>query len=182
MKYVLLDGMQGIYPMKLIFVRHAAASERTDGVPDEKRYLTPEGRVFFRKTARTMLKNGIDPSLILTSPLLRAVQTAEILAETLSFNGPLVVTDELAPGFDMPALQRLFNEFQSVNELVLVGHEPDLGSIVASLLNLPSGFNFKKGAAIKLKVNPARPEKLALFKWLATGSKMIPTRKEAFTP
>ena len=168
--------------MKLILVRHAAASERTDGVSDEKRYLTSEGRVFFRKTARTMLKNGIDPSLILTSPLLRAVQTAEILAETLSYSGPLVVTDELAPGFDILALQKLFNEYPSVNELVLVGHEPDFSSLIASLLKLPAGFNFKKGAAIKLKVDPACPEKPALFKWLATGSKMIPTQKEAFTP
>jgi phosphohistidine phosphatase len=171
--------MQGIYPMKLILVRHAAASERTDGVLDEKRYLTPEGRVFFRKTARTMLKNGIDPSLILTSPLLRAVQTAEILAETLSFSGPLVVTDELAPGFDMPALQRLFSEFQSVNELVLVGHEPDFSSLIDSLLNLPAGFNFKKGAAIKLKLDPADLQTSAAFKWLAAGKKLVTAREEA---
>ena len=167
--------------MKLIFVRHAAAIERSIGISEETRYLTSEGRIFFRKTARTMLKNGIEPSLILTSPLIRAVQTAEILAETLSYIGPLVVADELAPGFDIPALQKLFSTYQSVNELVLVGHEPDLSSIVVSLLNLPSGFNFKKGAAIKLKFDPARPEKPAIFKWLATGRKMIPTRKEAFT-
>lgn len=168
--------------MKLIFVRHAAAIERSAEISEEKRYLTSEGRVFFRKTAQTMLKNGLEPSLILTSPLIRAVQTAEILAETLSFIGPLVITDELAPGFDLPALQKLFNEYQSVNELVLVGHEPDFSSLIVSLLNLPSGFNFKKGAAIKLKFDPARPEKPAIFKWLATGKKMIPTRKEAFTP
>jgi phosphohistidine phosphatase len=168
--------------MRLIFVRHAAAIERTGGLSEEKRYLTPEGRVFFRKTSRTMLKNGIEPSLILTSPLLRAVQTAEILAETLSYSGPLIVADELAPGFDVPALQRLFNEYPSVNELVLVGHEPDLSSLIASLLNLPSGFNFRKGAAIKLKVDPARPEKPGIFKWLAAGSKIMPKRKEAFTP
>jgi phosphohistidine phosphatase len=168
--------------MKLIFVRHAAAIERSVEISEEKRYLTSEGRVIFRKTARTMLKNGVEPSLILTSPLIRAVQTAEILAETLSYSGPLVVVDELAPGFDNLALQKLFNEYPSVLELVLVGHEPDFSSLIVSLLNLPSGFNFKKGAAIKLKFDPARPEKLATFKWLAAGSKMIPTRKEAFTP
>jgi phosphohistidine phosphatase len=165
--------------MKLILVRHAAATERTDGVSDDKRYLTPEGRVFFRKTARTMLKNGIDPSLILTSPLLRAVQTAEILAEALSFSGPLVVTDELAPGFDLPALQRLFSEYRSVNELVLVGHEPDFSNLSASLLNLPAGFNFKKGAALKLKLDPADLQKSAVFKWLAAGNKLVTAPEEA---
>jgi len=168
--------------MKLIFVRHAAAIEKTGKVSDEKRYLTSEGRVFFRKTALTMLKNGLEPSLILTSPLIRSVQTAEILAETLSFNGPLVVADELAPGFDVVALQTLFKKYQSVNELVLVGHEPDLSSLIVSLLNLPSGFNFKKGAAINLKFDPARPEKRAIFKWLAAGKNMIPKRKDAFPP
>ena len=168
--------------MKLIFVRHAAAIERSAEIPDETRYLTSEGRVFFRKTARTMLKNGLEPSLILTSPLIRAVQTAEILAETLSFSGPLAVADELASGFDIPALWKLFNEYRSADELVLVGHEPDLSSLIVSLLALPSGFNFRKGAAIKLKVDPARPEKPAIFKWLAAGSKLIPKRKEAFTP
>jgi phosphohistidine phosphatase len=166
--------------MKLIFVRHAAAIERSDEISDEKRYLTPEGKVFFRKTAQTMLKNSIEPSLILTSPLIRAVQTADILAEILSYSGPLVVADELAPGFDILALQELFGKYQSVDELVLVGHEPDFSSLIVSLLNLPSGFNFKKGAAIKLKYDPTRPGKHATFKWLAMGTKITPKRKEAF--
>lgn len=168
--------------MKLIFVRHAAAIERSVEITEEERYLTSEGRVFFRKTAQTMLKNGIEPSLILTSPLIRAVQTADILAETLSFIGPLVVSGALAPGFDLPALQKLYDDYRSANELVLVGHEPDFSCLIASLLDLPSGFNFKKGAAISLKVDPARPEKPAQFKWLAAGRKIIPKRKEAFTP
>ena len=54
--------------MKLIFVRHATAIERSAKIAEEERYLTSEGRVFFRKTARTMLKKGIEPGLILTSP------------------------------------------------------------------------------------------------------------------
>ena len=168
--------------MKLIFVRHAAAIAGSAEISDEKRFLTSEGRVFFRKTAQTMLKNGIEPSLILTSPLIRAVQTAEILADTLAFSGPLVVSDELAPGFDAPALRKLLNDYLSVDELVLVGHEPDFSNLIVTLLNLSSGFNFRKGAAIKLKFDPARPEKPAIFKWLAAGNKMIPKRKEAFSP
>ena len=166
--------------MKLIFVRHAAAIERSVKVPEEMRYLTSEGRVSFRKTARTMLKNGIEPSLILTSPMIRAVQTAEILAETLCYIGPIVVENELAPGFDIKTLKQLFNKYQSVNELVLVGHEPDFSTIIVSLLNLPSGFNFKKGAAIRMNVDPAHPQKLATFKWLVSGKKIALKRKEAF--
>jgi len=165
--------------MKLFIVRHADAIERTAEVPDEQRYLTSEGRTFFRKTARTMLKKGVEPSLILTSPLVRAVQTADILAESLSYIGLVVVTDELSPGFDVGALQRLLEKFQQVDELVIVGHEPDLSGVVSSLLALQGGFNFKKGSAFKLTID-AKFAKPAIFKWLAVGKKLITLRDEAF--
>jgi phosphohistidine phosphatase len=166
--------------MKLIFVRHAAAIERSTAVSDEWRYLTSEGRVFFRKTAWTMLKNGVDPGLIISSPSLRAVQTAEILAETLSFIGPLIVMDELSPGLDMSGLEKIISGYRSVDELVLVGHEPDFSSLVSGLLGLPSGFNFKKGSAVKLSVNTKNTLYSSRFKWMAMGKKFISSRKDAF--
>lgn len=166
--------------MKLIIVRHAAAIERTSGISEEHRYLTPEGRDFFRKTARTMWKKGVDPGLILASPLLRAVQTADILAEAISYNGPLMVADELMPGFDKTALQSLLNNFQPLKELVVVGHEPDLSLLIASFLSLPDGFNFRKGAAIKLNIDSAALNAPAAFKWLAAGKKLITDDRDAF--
>ena len=165
--------------MKLIIVRHAAAIERTAEVPEEQRYLTPEGRAFFRKTARTMLKKGVEPDLILTSPLVRAVQTADILAEGLAYIGPVMVTDELSPGFDPAALRRLLDKFHQVDELVIVGHEPDLSEVITSLLSLPRGFDFKKGAAFKLTIDMPF-DKPAAFRWLASGKKLITSQDEAF--
>ena len=167
--------------MKLIFVRHAAAVDRTSEISEEMRYLTPEGRVFFRKSARTMLKNGIEPALILTSPLIRAIQTADILAESLSYCGPLVVRNELKPGFGMQELARLLDEYHSAGELVLVGHEPDLSTIIAFLLQLPGLFSLKKGAAVKVKINPAELPLSTEFKWLALGKKLPTGREEAFS-
>jgi phosphohistidine phosphatase len=167
--------------MKLVFVRHAAAVDRTAEISEESRYLTPEGRVFFRKTARTMLKNGVEPALILTSPLLRAVQTADILAESLSYCGPLVVRSDLKPGFGMQELARLLDEYHSAEELVLVGHEPDLSTLIAFLLQLPGLFGLKKGAAVKLKIDPADLPLSTEFKWLALGKKLISCREEAFS-
>ncbi len=166
--------------MKLVFVRHGAAIDKGPGVSEESRYLTPEGRVYFRKTARTMLKNGIEPSLILTSPLIRAVQTADILAETLSYSGPFLVRDELRPGFAMRSLVRLLTDYHSGDELILVGHEPDLSGIVSQLLSLPGGFAFKKGTAIRVKLDPANLPASASFKWLAAGNKLLSDRGEAF--
>jgi phosphohistidine phosphatase len=164
--------------MKLFIVRHAAAIEGTAEVPEEQRYLTPKGRAFIRKTARTMLKKGMEPCLILTSPLVRAIQTADILAEALSYIVPVIVTDELSPGFDVGALQRLLKEFQQVDELVIVGHEPDLSGVVSSLLYLKGGFDFEKGSAFKLTVD-AKFAKPATFKWLAAGKKLKTSQDEA---
>ncbi|NVN90550.1 MAG: histidine phosphatase family protein [Desulfuromonadales bacterium] len=166
--------------MKLIIVRHAAAIERTADVPEELRYLTSEGRSFARKTARTMLKNGIEPSLILSSPLVRAVQTADILAETLSYIGSVVVTGELAPGFDRAAFLRILDTYRQVDELLLVGHEPDLGSVVSELLFLRERYSFKKGTAVNLKCDDCFTAP-ATFKWLAAGKKLITSRDEVFS-
>ena len=168
--------------MKLIVVRHAAAVERSSDISEEIRYLTPEGRAFFRKTARTMLKNGVEPGLILTSPMLRAVQTADILAEALSYSGPFMVRDELRPGFDKQGLNKLLDDYRSVDEMVLVGHEPDLSDIVSFLISRPGGFNFKKGAAIKLKIDPSNLSVSTAFKWLALGKKLFTSLDEAMTP
>jgi phosphohistidine phosphatase len=120
-----------------------------------------------------MLKQGVEPSLILTSPLIRAVQTAEILADTLAFIGPLLVRNELRPGFDMEKLQDVLNEFQSADEVVFVGHEPDLSVLVTALLSLPDGFDMKKGAAVKLKTDPKNLQNSTAFKWLAVGKKLV---------
>ncbi len=158
--------------MKLYIVRHAAAIERTAEVPEEQRYLTPEGRAFIRKTARTMVEKKVNPDLILTSPLIRAVQTADILAEALSYAGPLHVADELSPGFGMAALRKVLDTFPAVQELVLVGHEPDLSGVIASLLDLP-GFNLKKGVAVKLCIEPASLHVPATLKWAAEGKKLL---------
>lgn len=166
--------------MKIIFIRHAAAIDRCADITEERRYLTPKGRDFFRETARTMLKKGIEPDLIITSPLLRAVQTADILAEGLTYRGPLAAVDELEPGFDLHRLQQLLSRFQPVSELVLVGHEPDLSCIISALLGLTNGFSFKKGSALRLSIDPAELKGNAAFKWLAAGRKLITSQEEAF--
>ena len=165
--------------MKIIFVRHAAAIDRDADIADDRRYLTPKGRVFCRETARTMIKKGVEPDLILTSPLLRAVQTADILAESLAYIGPLAAVDELEPGFDLSGLKKILAYYPQVTELVIVGHEPDLSSIVCDLLGLTDGFNFKKGSAIRLTVEAADLRGGAVFKWLAVGKELITSMKDA---
>ena len=165
--------------MKLILVRHGAAIERGEGVTEFNRYLTPEGRAFFRTTARTMRDQGMAPDLIITSPLVRAVQTADILAETLAYDGPLLAEDLLAPGCSLAAIMPLLDRYRDASELVLVGHEPDLGSMIEELLGLRHGFALKKGRGVKLTVRLSELHGVARFKWLASGGKLVTSLAEA---
>lgn len=164
--------------MRLIFVRHAEAIEKTERIADDRRYLTPDGRFLFRKTAKTLRDENITPDLILSSPYLRAVQTADILAEKISYVGSLMAVEDLAPGFDMEALTRIILSFKTAKELVLVGHEPDLGMVISTLLSLPEGFSMAKGAALKVSADPDNLLSSASFKWMAVGRKLITSEKK----
>ncbi len=159
--------------MRLYLVRHAEAIERTGTFPDEKRYLTPEGRRFFRKTARSIRELGAAPDNIFSSPLIRAVQTAEILSEEMGFRGPLIVTDKLAPGFGRAGLKALLSMCAGAKEVALVGHEPDLGELVTSLLSLREPYPFKKGEAVALDLPRKGALSPAAFLWSARGERFV---------
>lgn len=155
--------------MKLYLVRHAEAIERSGTMPDSSRYLTTNGRLSFRKIARRVRKAGIAPDVVFTSPLLRAVQTAEILAERLKYDGEVIVAKELSPGFDHRALRALLAEAGNPAEAAFVGHEPDLGDLAATLLALPGGFPLRKGAVLALDLEIGVPKGSAKFLWRTDG-------------
>lgn len=155
--------------MRLYLVRHAEAIERSGATPDASRYLTPKGRTAFRKIARRAREAGIAPEVIFTSPLLRAVQTAEILAERLKHEGPVVVANELSPGFDDRALRSLLAGAGNLAEAAFVGHEPDLGDLAALLLSLRRDFPLRKGAVVALEVEGTAQRGAGKFLWMEDG-------------
>jgi phosphohistidine phosphatase len=155
--------------MRLYLVRHAEAIERSGATPDASRYLTPKGRTAFRKIARRAREAGIAPEVIFTSPLLRAVQTAEILAERLKHEGPVVVANELSPGFDDRALRSLLAGAGNLAEAAFVGHEPDLGDLAARLLSLRGDFPLRKGAVVALEVEGTAQRGAGKFLWMEDG-------------
>jgi len=165
--------------MKLYLVRHAEAVERTGTIPDATRHLTSKGRSAFRKIARRVRKLGIAPDLIFSSPLIRAVQTAEILSERLNHEGPVVVARELSPGFDPRALRSLLAKAGNPREAAFVGHEPDLGEVAASMLALPKGFPFRKGAVVALDVEGGGRKGTAKFLWRSDGKGTVTRLAEA---
>jgi len=152
--------------MKLYVIRHAVAIERGGGIADEDRYLTFSGRKSFRITAKAFAKKEIIPEYIVTSPLVRCVQTADILAEALVFAGELIVSRDLAPGFDLAGLYRIIAFCGKAWKVAIIGHEPDLGTVVEQLLKMVAPFSLKKGMVAALDFDPEQRDTSAHLLWI----------------
>ncbi|WP_081864402.1 phosphohistidine phosphatase SixA [Chondromyces apiculatus] len=121
--------------MEILIVRHGQAADDAPGLGDSGRWLTAKGRKTTRQVARWLAKRkSRRPAVIWTSPLVRAVQTAEILAEAAALTGDVSVASELSPGRDPADLLRLLSGYRDPDPLVLVGHEPMLSALVTSLV------------------------------------------------
>lgn len=137
--------------MEIYLVRHGIAVGREEDMPDTLRPLTEKGRRRFRKTARAFARLGRKIGLILTSPLVRAVQTAEILAGETK-HGDVGVLEELDPKFGIRSLlEAVAKRADGTQSIALVGHDPQLSSVLAALTGVPvEDLDFKKGAIVRL--------------------------------
>ena len=159
--------------MRIYLVRHSDSVDRVPSMPDAARYLSARGRVSFREMALRFRDAGGHPTRILTSPFVRAVQTAEILSETLRYDGEVVLDPRLSPGFDVAMLKSVLNGYPGEREIALVGHEPDLGGILTLLLSLPQRYAMRKGAIAALDLPiPGDPLRAGLA-WLLTVDRRI---------
>ncbi len=139
--------------MRLLVVRHAiAVAHGTPGVADNDRPLTPEGETRFREAARGLARILDAPDALLTSPWLRARQTAALAAE--AWDGPQPkLTPALASGsFDEQA--RVLDEYPEDATVAIFGHEPWVSELLARLLGTRASdrLTFKKGGAALLEV------------------------------
>jgi phosphohistidine phosphatase len=127
--------------MLMYLVRHARAVDEEPGLVDEHRYLSSEGRRVARAVGRMLRERGVEVDAIGASPLVRAMQTAELFAEALDHLGEVVTVPALAPGFPV----RLAAEMaRGLGERVLlVGHEPSISGLGAHLCNRPSFPQFR---------------------------------------
>jgi phosphohistidine phosphatase len=163
--------------MNIFLLRHGLAVER--GTPgfetDAARPLTPKGKRQLRQVAAAARALELRFDLILSSPLIRARQTAEIVAQELKSKQRTVLADALAPGGSMKDLVQKISGLKSPPEnLLLVGHEPDLGQLISRLVTgkTGAGFALKKGGLAKLEVTTLRAGKCAVLAWLLTPGQM----------
>ena len=129
--------------MKIYVIRHAHAVPEGPALADEHRYLSVRGREVARAVAVALRDRGVLLDAFYTSPLVRAVQTAELMAEALGYTGEVRTLPALAPG--VPPRVVAERASQLGNALALVGHEPGISALGAELVGRPSFPQFRPG-------------------------------------
>ena len=158
--------------MKIYLIRHSnAVDPGTPGYEDDSaRPLTEKGRDKMEKIASALKALGIAPDLIVSSPYLRAKETAEILAKGLKYKTDIAFSDALVPMENADRIIGEINEKYSVDELMLVGHEPCLANLVGVLTASAPGIemDIKKGGICCLSADDLKVERKAALEWLLT--------------
>ena len=163
--------------MELYILRHAIAVAReTEGFRhDSDRPLTEAGRSKLRRVVRGMNSLGLSFDLILTSPYLRARQTAEIVAKEMGAEKKLERTPHLAPDGDPRALIRQITSASTAGErILLVGHEPCLSALISILVSGDerTPITMKKAGLCKVTAQTLRYGRCATLEWLLTPAQM----------
>ena len=158
-------------PYELCIMRHGISVTRgTTAFPnDDDRPLTPEGKRKMKEIARGLARLGQKPDWILSSPLIRARQTAAIVAETLGLHLPFDLADSLRPGGSLESLLQLLGTHPERRRTMIVGHETDLSQMAARLIGASrhARMGLKKGGCclIRFDQNPPQPPGELLW-WL----------------
>ena len=151
---------------ELYLIRHGIAEERGDAWPDDtKRPLTEEGISRLRKCARALERLGVSFDVVLTSPLVRTHQTAEIVASVYSPKPPIVNVDALAPGGSSSTVIAELEKHAKKTRIAIVGHEPDIGELAAKLAGMRVDLEFKKGAIARIDVEALPPKGPGMLRW-----------------
>jgi phosphohistidine phosphatase len=156
-------------PYELYLIRHAIAEERGDKWPDDtKRPLSEDGTRAMRRAARGLARSGVTFDVLLTSPLVRTRQTAELVAAVFEARPPIVAVESLQPD---GSYQAVLNDLQKQARrcrIALVGHEPGIGELAARLIGSRHPFEFKKGATCRIDVETLPPSGPGTLRWFLT--------------
>ena len=162
------DKMQ-TQQFELYLIRHGVAAERGENYPDDtKRPLTNDGVQKLRKEARALLELDITFDVILTSPLVRTRQTAEVVASVFRNPPPIVNMPSLAPGGSHNTIIEELSKQHRRHHIALVGHEPGIGEFAGRLIGLRRPLEFKKGAMCRIDVAALPPAGPGHLRWFLT--------------
>ena len=156
-------------PSELYLVRHAIAAERGGDWPDDdKRPLTARGVARFKESVAGLVRLGVAVDEIFTSPLIRAKQTADLLASGLPGKPSVKVLEALSPGHAPGSALAQLAKAARRRRIALVGHEPGLGELTAHLIGAGRALPFKKGGACRIDVESLTSRRAGALSWFVT--------------
>ena len=141
---------------RVYFLRHGVAYEPGEwsGDNDELRPLTPAGIEAIKREAKYLRELQLKVDALITSPLVRAHDTAKIVAKALDLE--LAESDLLKPGFNLTALSKLIKEYVPAERIMVVGHEPDFSTIISQLIG-GGDVEMRKGGLARIDIRSQRP-------------------------
>ena len=156
-------------PTELYLVRHAIAAERGEDWPnDDKRPLTARGVARFKEEVEGLIMLGVAVDEIFTSELVRAKQTADLLATGLPGKPVVKILDALSPGHEPRSVMAQLAKQAHRRRIALVGHEPDLGELAAHLIGAGRALPFKKGGVCRVDVESLTSRRPSALTWFVT--------------
>ena len=163
--------------MNIYIIRHAIAidEDSSEYADDSQRPLTDKGRKKMRQIAKGLRSLGAEFDIILSSPYLRAHQTAEILADVFKTRHAMALSENLVPMGDPDLLIAEVNEKYTVDSIALVGHEPNFSSLIGLLVAENHGIDLtlKKGGVCRLSADDLHHTRKATMEWLLTPSILV---------
>jgi phosphohistidine phosphatase len=157
--------------MELYFLRHGQSVARSQwSGSDESRPLSESGVSAMAHAAWTLARLGVRPDVLITSPLERAQRTAEIVAPALGLEARLSTERCLGKGFGMKQLRRLLRRHSDASSMMLVGHNPELTTIIHKLTGAHVALS--KGGVARVHLS-ARKSRSAELIWLLQADELI---------
>jgi len=152
--------------MELYLLRHGIAEDHA--ATDADRELTEEGRNKVRRVMKRAAQAGVSPSLIISSPYKRALETAEIAASELAYEGKILRAGSLTPDSSPPSVWSEIKEHRDEPSILLAGHEPLFSATVAYLLGSTQQMvEFKKAALVRIDLHSfSTPQ--GILQWMLT--------------
>jgi phosphohistidine phosphatase len=153
--------------MQLYILRHGIAEDGTPGGNDSDRALTSEGKKKLRDILQVAQRAGVSPSLIISSPYRRAIESARVAVDELGYKDKVLETNALIQSSDPKPVWEEVRVHKSESELMLVGHEPLLSTLVGYVLAAPSlSIDLKKGALVRIDIDGFGAQPRGVLKWM----------------
>jgi phosphohistidine phosphatase len=153
--------------MRIHLLRHGTAEDAPPSRSDAERKLTEAGREEIRRAVECARKASLAPSLILSSPYVRAIQTAEIAAGVLEYHGTIVRTDALMPSGSPARVWDEIRSRQDETEILLAGHEPLMSQLAAYFLDSPAlQVHMRTATLVRIDMERFAGNPHGILKWM----------------